>query len=113
MDPIVVLIILIYGIGVSFLEERFGKFEQLEPAEKQFVNALVGFVAPLAASLLTYLGSHGFDYLGSPEELARATLWLLAPVAVWLVTQLAHYVDLWLKRSAPDPQYTTLPVLPK
>jgi len=114
MDPIVMLIILIYGVFVSFLEERFGAFERLLPSQKQFVNGVVGFFVPAVASLLTYLKTLGYTYQGTPQELAQAMIFLLAPAAVWVVTQIAHQIDKWLKKVATaDPEYTTLPILPE
>jgi len=99
-DPLLALVVVLYGFAVSWLEERFGVFQNLSPATKQLVNGLLGFFAPLVASLVVAMLGKWPEAVGTPEGLAQAILYLLAPVAVWLVTQVAHYTDLWLKRKA-------------
>jgi hypothetical protein len=99
-DSLLAFVVVLYGFAVSWLEERFGSFQNLSPANRQLVNGLLGFFAPLVASaVVAMLGKWPVE-IGTPEGLAQAILYVLAPVAVWLVTQVAHYADLWLKRKA-------------
>lgn len=99
-DPMLALLIVLYGFAVSWIEERFGSFQDLSPSVKQVVNGLLGFFAPLVAAGVVALLGRWPEQIGTAEGLAQAVLYLAAPVAVWLVTQIAHYVDLWLKRQA-------------
>lgn len=99
-DPLLALLILLYGFGVSWAADRFGTFEKLSPSVKQLVIALVGFVVPLVVGFFTKAFGTWPDAIGTPESFVTALLMLLAPVAVWLMTQIAHYFDLALARLA-------------
>lgn len=49
-DPLqtflVAIIVLGYGTATSFLQERFGKFNDLSPQVKQVVNSIINLVLP-------------------------------------------------------------------
>lgn len=92
-DPLLALIVLLYGFGVSWVAERFGSFDKLSPSVKQLVIALVGFVVPLVVSLATKLFGAWPDTIGTPEGFVTALFMLLAPVGVWIITQIAHFLD--------------------
>jgi hypothetical protein len=103
-DQILALVIFAYGFGVSWLQERFGKFEKLEPRQKQLWNSVFAFIVPAVVAWLVPLFTTVFgswpDALGDPNGLVGAVLRLAVPVLVWLVSQVAHYVDLGLNRAA-------------
>lgn len=98
-DPLLTLVVLLYGWAISWLEERFGGFNDLSARTKQLVNALFGFVVPAVAVYLPVLFGQWPGELGTPEGFVTFVLRLLVPVAVWLVTQVAHQFDLVLKRA--------------
>lgn len=100
-DPLLTLVIILYGSAVSWVQERFGKFQDLSPRAKQAVNAALGFFVPAIVTLLLgVVKVWPTTDLGTPEEFVTFVLLLLAPFAVWLVTQVAHWVDLIFKRAA-------------
>lgn len=99
-DPILQLIVLLYAFAVSWVTERFGGFDKLTPTVKQLVIALAGFAVPLITGLVTGIFGKWPDNIGTPEGLTQALFIFVAPVAVWLLTQVAHYADLILKRAA-------------
>lgn len=90
------IVLFLYGTFVSWVEERFGKFQDLTPSMKQLVNAILTIVVPGIALWLAPLWRPEF---GIPEDAANALLYLLAPAAIWLFSQIAHYFDpsLWIR----------------
>lgn len=108
-DPVLQLVILLYGFVVSWAAERFGAFDSLSPSVKQLVIALAGFVVPLVTGLVTGIFGKWPENLGTPEGLTQALFMLLAPAAIWVITQIAHYADQILKRAAGKANEVTLP----
>jgi len=98
-DPIVAFLVLVYGLFVAYVQERFGKFQDLNSNQKQLVTALTGFCVPLAVNVVRFLFGEWPVELGSPEGLAGAVLMLLAPIAVWLWAQIAHQLDRLLQKA--------------
>jgi chromate transport protein ChrA len=96
--PLLQLIVLLYAVAVSWIEERFGKFQDLEPNQKQLFNALAGFAVPLVFSFVTGLLGKWPESIGTPGVFTLAVVSLVASVVVWLLTQVAHYADLALVR---------------
>ncbi len=98
-DPLLTLVIILYGSAVSWIQERFGSFQDLPARTKQLINAFLGFLVPaIVTGLLAFVNEWPVG-LGTPEEFVTFVLLLLAPFAVWLVTQVAHQFDLVLKRA--------------
>ena len=89
-DPIALFILALYGFFVSFLEERFGAFQNLPANIKQLVNAVLAFVVPAIVQFVTPIWQPEF---GDASEVVKAVLLLAAPVVVWLVSQVAHAID--------------------
>lgn len=102
-DLILALVIFLYAAGVSWVEERVGRFQEMSPRNKQLVNALFGFVVPALVVWTKMIVGQWPAALGTPEEFVLAVLRFLAPVAVWLATQVVHYLDLWFRRLAKGP----------
>lgn len=94
-DPVALFILALYGFFVSFLEERFGAFQNLPANVKQLVNAVLTFVVPAIVNIVNPIWQPEF---GDTSEVVRAVLLLAAPVVVWLISQVAHAVDRkWIK----------------
>ena len=107
-DPVLALVVVLYAFAVSWIAERFGVFQDLSPSIKQLVVALAGFAVPLVVQVITGVFGAWPDTIGTPEGLTQALFALAAPFAVWLLTQVAHYLDLALarlagKRISPQP----------
>lgn len=99
MDPLTLFVLAAYGFAVSWIEERFGAFEGLEPRTKQLINSLFSFVVP---AVVIWLNKSPWPAdFGDPSAVVTALLTLLAPVGVWVASQLAHYLDKWLAKIAP------------
>jgi len=103
-DQLLTFVILVYGAAVSWIEERFGTFQDLDARTKQLVNAVFGFVVPalvvwVVPGVKALLGGWPVE-LGTPEAFTTSVLYLLVPVLIWLVTQAAHYIDLVFDRAA-------------
>ena len=90
-------IVLIWGVFVSMVEERFGVFQGLEPRYKQLVNSLLTFVVPGLANWLMTKGWN-VDVFGSAEEFSNALLVFVVPALIWMVSQVTHFVDMKLSR---------------
>ena len=94
-DPVALFILALYGFAVSFVEERFGAFQNLPANIKQLVNPVLTFVVP---AVVNYLNPIWQPEFGDASEVVQAVLLLAAPVVVWLVSQVAHAVDRkWIK----------------
>ena len=94
-DPVALFVLALYGFAVSFVEERFGAFQNLPANIKQLVNAVLTFVVP---AVVNYLNPIWQPEFGDASEVVQAVLLLAAPVVVWLVSQVAHAVDRkWIK----------------
>jgi hypothetical protein len=93
-DPLGMVVLAIYAWAISWIEERFGKFQDLPPNMKQLVNAIFGLVIPAVVLWLTPYWKPEF---GALEPAVEQLLVVLTPIAVWLATQVFHYADLLLK----------------
>lgn len=94
---VVILLAGLWGWIVSWMEERFGAFENLSPRWKQLVNSVLSLVVPLAAGLLA---PHWRDSFGDLGGFTNEFLLVLALPAAWLASQLWHYADKLLKKWA-------------
>jgi uncharacterized membrane protein len=103
-DPLLALVIFLYGLFASWVLERWGSFGNLTPAQKQLTVALVGFVAPFVTALGVKLFGAWPETVGSPETFTTALLTFIAPFVVaalaWLSTQVGHFLDQILARLA-------------
>lgn len=79
-----------YGTAVSWAEERFGKFHDLSPSMKQFVNAALTLILPY---IVVFVQPYWRLEFGNLEEVITSIVWLIVPALIWLVSQAAHAVD--------------------
>ena len=91
--PISIFMLSIWAIAVSWIEERSGYFNRLSPSWKQAVNSVISAIVP---ALVVWSSGVWNPRLGSPVEFFGAILFLLVP---WLISQIAHYVDLFLAKQ--------------
>jgi hypothetical protein len=92
-----------WGTAVSYVQERFGKFEDLSPRMKQLINAVLAFVLPLVVVVVQPYWKAEF---GDINQVLTAVLLMGAPVLAWVVSQVMHQVDLWFKDKHDE--YTTM-----
>lgn len=90
MSPDVLFVLTLYGSFVSWVQERNGSFEKLNPNQKQVINAVLTILVPIIVGFL--LPMWGGSEQGLTEGV-NAVLLVFAPVFIWLVSQVAHYVD--------------------
>ncbi|MCL4296147.1 MAG: hypothetical protein KJ077_10485 [Anaerolineae bacterium] len=94
LDPTLVFLIglvtVFYGTGTSFIQERFGKFHDLSPSVKQLVNAVINLVLPY---VLVFLQPYWRPEFGEVNAAVTSLFFLVAPVAIWVVSQVAHRFD--------------------
>jgi len=91
-----VLILAIWGMAVSFIEERIGKFADIGSAGlKQVINATFAWGLP---AVLTWVGGWWKPEFGDAQQVVTSLFYLFVPVVAWLVSQIAHYADKWLKK---------------
>lgn len=90
MDPLQLFVLALYGTFVSFVQERFGAFQDLSPRVKQLINSLLTFAVPAIVNFVIPIWRLEF---GDSSEVVNSALLLVAPVFVWLVSQVAHAVD--------------------
>jgi len=83
--------VMFWGVFVSLLEERFGKFQDLSPKAKQLVNAVAAFIVP--AVLLWWVNPWWQADWGNSEEFVNAIIVLIAPAFVWAFSQLTHIIE--------------------
>jgi len=95
-DSLLIFVIAVYGLAVAFVQERVGKFEDLSPTQKQSINAFLAFVVPL---VVNYVVPFWRPELGEPNAFFTALGLLLAPVFIWLVSQVGHQFDRILQTS--------------
>lgn len=87
---LVAVVLFLYGTGTSWLQERFGGFQNLSPSVKQLVNSVINLVLPYIA---VFVQPYWKPEFGNPEEVITSLLVLVAPFFVWVVSQLAHHFD--------------------
>lgn len=85
-----VLILSIYGVGTSWIQERFGKFTDLSPSLKQSINSILNLLIPY---IVIFIQPYWKVEFGNPTEVVSSLLLLLSPVFVWVVSQIAHHFD--------------------
>jgi hypothetical protein len=92
------IITTLWGLLVSFLEERYGKFQDLTPGQKQAVNAVLTFFLPIAISFAaSYIDP---KYANVNQQALVYVLLVLAPVVCYAASQAAHGVDKLLQAKA-------------
>jgi hypothetical protein len=96
METLPVFILVIWGMLVAFLEERFGVFQDLSPRAKQLVNAALAYVVPVIVGFLTPIWR---PELGDANEVVTAVIILLVPAIAWLASQLGHQTDRLLQNA--------------
>jgi hypothetical protein len=90
MDVLSVFILAVYAFFVSFLEERFGRFQDLPSNVKQLINSVLTFIVPAVANYLNPIWQPEF---GDANEVVWAFSLLIVPAIVWLISQIAHAID--------------------
>lgn len=88
-------VLALWGIVVSLVQERFGKFQDLPANTKQLINALLTFVVP---AVVNFVHPVWTPALGDESEVVTAALLLVAPVAIWVVSQFTHLFDRVLQK---------------
>jgi len=92
-----VLLLALWAAFVSYVEERYGKFVELPPNVKQWVNASLAVILP---AIVIWITNHPWwqaDF-GNPETLLTELAWLFVPVVLFLVNQIAHQFDRLLQK---------------
>lgn len=87
---LVAVVIAGYGSVVSFLQERFGRFQDLTASQKQLINSVLTLVVPY---LVAFFQPYWKLEFGDEQQVLSSALLLIAPALVWLTSQLAHAVD--------------------
>lgn len=94
MEPITIVWLAILGIAISFIQERFGKFEELPAKYKQLINSIITLIVPV---LVATVAGWWRPEFGDSAGFFTALLQFTAPVVIWLVTwlssQLGHFLD--------------------
>lgn len=94
LSPILIaligLVTVFYGTGTSFLQERYGKFHDLSPSVKQFANAVLNLILPY---ILVFIQPYWRPDFGDLTAAVTSVFFLVVPVAVWVVSQVAHRLD--------------------
>lgn len=91
------LVIVVWATSSSWGMDRFKFFEEnLSPAAKQLINAVVNFVAP---TLVVWLTPYWQDSFGDLNQFGAVVVSILAGATVWVVSQVAHKVDTGLIRK--------------
>lgn len=94
LDPMMMFLIglvtVFYGTGTSFLQERFGKFHDLPPTVKQLANAVLNLILPY---ILVFVQPYWRPDFGELTAAVTSAFFLVVPVAVWVVSQIAHRLD--------------------
>lgn len=94
MESLQVVWLALLAMGISWIEERVGKFETLSPSVKQFINAGATLVVPVFVAWSAGWWAPAF---GSAEGFFNNLIQLLAPAGIWLGSWLAsqgwHYID--------------------
>lgn len=88
-------IIVIWGVFAAFLQERFGKFQDLSPKTKQLINAVLTVVIPAAAA---YLAPYWRPEFGDPTKVLTGGVIVLMPMIAWLASQVGHQIDRLLQK---------------
>lgn len=89
--PMTEIMVAFWGVFISLLQERFGKFQDLAPRTKQVVNAITAFVVPAIA--IWWVNPWWQTNWGDSEEFTAALITLVAPAFVWALSQLTHLVE--------------------
>lgn len=84
------VVVVVYGAGASFIQERFGAYQNLSPTLKQVLNTFWTAVLPY---IIIMVQPYWKADWGSSEDAMTSLFMLLVPVAMWLVSQVAHAVD--------------------
>jgi len=90
METLQVFVFAIVGIAIAYLQERFGGYENLKPWVKQTVN---GVLAALIPAAVAWTAGWWVPAFGDANEVLTQVAYLIVPILVWVVTQLAHQVD--------------------
>lgn len=88
-------VVALWGLFVSFVQERYGKFQDLPANVKQLVNALLTFIVP---AVVTVVAPYWKPELGDVNEVVTSGIILLVPVVAWLASQVGHQVDRVLQK---------------
>lgn len=90
METLQVFVFAIVGIAIAYLQERFGVYQDLKPGTKQIVNGALALVLP---GVVAWSAGWWVPAFGDATEVFTQLAYLLVPVVVWVITQLAHQVD--------------------
>ena len=88
-------IIAVWGFFVAFIQERFGKFNDLPANVKQLINAVLAFIVP---AVVVYLQPYWLPEFGNINEVVTGGLLLFVPVVAWLASQIGHQIDRLLQK---------------
>lgn len=88
-----VFVLAVYGVTVSWIQERFGKFQDLDSRTKQLVNGILTVIIPL---IVVYLQPYWRPEYGNINETVNSFVLLIVPAIIWLASQLGHYLDQYL-----------------
>jgi hypothetical protein len=107
-DPITLLLLGLYGLAVSWAEERNEVFQNWSPGTKQIVNGVLAFAIPAVVSFLSNFWRAEF---GSVESFASFAVLTFGPaLVVWVSSQVSHAFDRVLNVAGDKPAgYMALP----
>lgn len=100
-----IIVLALFAAAISYVEERFGKFQNLDANWKQVVNALLAVVLPV---LLAWSQSWWRPEFGDATQAWTQFIYLIVPIGAWLVTQVTHQADRILQNTGSQGQFKAL-----
>lgn len=103
LDVAQLFVLALYGMAVSWAEERNGIFQSWEPSRKQWANGILTLLAPILVAIVSSVPQLA-GAANNPETLVSYVLGLFGPaIFVWLSSQGFHHVDRILQRFGVNP----------
>lgn len=96
MEAIQIFVFALVAIVISYVQERTGGYDKLAPWVKQVVNGVLSAVIPVAVGWSAGWWQPSF---GDATEVWTQVAYLVVPVFVWLITQVAHQFDRILQKA--------------
>lgn len=94
-DQMVIGVLMLWGVFISLVQERFGRFQDLSPRVKQVVNGVLTIGVPI---LVAYLRPYWQANYGDANEVLMSALIILSPMFIWIISQATHIIDNLVKK---------------